>query len=211
MRFTADAHPGLASGQITVTFRPWSRPQVRVGGTYRITDDIVLVVDELQQVKVGDITDADARRAGEADAAALRTRMAKPSRGRYATGPATPKVIGADTAVWRVDFHRIEPDAAPRLADQADLDHTEVANITGRLARLDTAATDGPWTGATLRLIKEKPGVVSTELATELGRERAPFKVDVRKLKRLGLTVSLERGYRLSPRGEAYLAAARKT
>jgi len=113
--------------------------------------------------------------------------------------------------VWGVDFHRIEPDAAPRLADQADLDHTEVADITGRLARLDAAATDGPWTGATLRLIKEKPGVVSTELATELGRERAPFKVDVRKLKRLGLTISLDVGYRLSPRGEAYLAAARKT
>ena len=32
------------------------------------------------------------------------------------------------------------------------------------------------------------------------------FKLDVRKLKRLGLTVSLEVGYELSPRGRAYLA-----
>ena len=37
------------------------------------------------------------------------------------------------------------------------------------------------------------------------GRERHPFKTDVRKLKELGLTESLEVGYRLSPRGRALL------
>jgi hypothetical protein len=31
--------------------------------------------------------------------------------------------------------------------------------------------------------------------------------VNVRKLKALGLTISLEVGYRLSPRGQAYLRA----
>ena len=36
--------------------------------------------------------------------------------------------------------------------------------------------------------------------------ERAPFKLNVRKLKALGLTESLEKGYRLSPRGEALRA-----
>ena len=35
----------------------------------------------------------------------------------------------------------------------------------------------------------------------------APFKLDVRKLKNLGLTYSLEVGYRLTPRGAAYLDA----
>jgi hypothetical protein len=45
------------------------------------------------------------------------------------------------------------------------------------------------------------------DLAVELGREREPFKIDVRKLKNLGLTTSLEVGYRLSPRGEAYWRA----
>ena len=38
------------------------------------------------------------------------------------------------------------------------------------------------------------------------GRETLPFKIDVRKLKNLGLTISLPIGYELSPRGEAYLA-----
>lgn len=43
--------------------------------------------------------------------------------------------------------------------------------------------------------------------AAELGRERLPSKADVRKLKMLGLTESLEIGYRLSARGRAYLAS----
>jgi hypothetical protein len=38
-----------------------------------------------------------------------------------------------------------------------------------------------------------------------MGRERLAFKTDVRKLKALGLTESLPVGYRLSPRGEAWL------
>jgi hypothetical protein len=33
------------------------------------------------------------------------------------------------------------------------------------------------------------------------------FKTHVRKLKALGLTLSLQVGYRLAPRGEAYLAS----
>ena len=41
------------------------------------------------------------------------------------------------------------------------------------------------------------------------GRETQPFKLDVRKLKALGLTVSLETGYRLSPRGQAWLGGER--
>ena len=36
--------------------------------------------------------------------------------------------------------------------------------------------------------------------------ERADFKLNIRKLKALGLTISLEVGYRLSPRGVALLA-----
>ena len=74
--------------------------------------------------------------------------------------------------------------------------------------RLDRAAPT-PWTDATLRVIAAHPGVVSTVLAAELGMERAPFKLNVRKLKALGLTESLEVGYRLSPRGAAYLGTDR--
>jgi hypothetical protein len=56
-----------------------------------------------------------------------------------------------------------------------------------------------------LDLIASRPGVRAPDLAASMARETLPFKRDVRKLKELGLTVSLKIGYRLSPRGQAYL------
>ena len=53
---------------------------------------------------------------------------------------------------------------------------------------------------------RSRTGVRAADLAESFGRETQPFKTDVRKLKNLGLTISLEVGYRLSPRGAAYLA-----
>jgi hypothetical protein len=64
----------------------------------------------------------------------------------------------------------------------------------------------GPWTRRVLELIGERPGVRAGDLADTIGMERLSFKTDVRKLKALGLTESLEVGYRLSPRGQAWLA-----
>ncbi len=94
------------------------------------------------------------------------------------------------------------------LAATAVLSDDEVADLGRRLARLDRASSHGSWTAAVLRTIAARPGVRAADLAAGFGRETQPFKLDVRKLKNLGLTISLEVGYRLSPRGEAYLAAA---
>lgn len=57
-------------------------------------------------------------------------------------------------------------------------------------------------------VIARRPGVRAGDLAAEIDMERARFKSHVRKLKGLGLTESLEVGYRLSPRGEAVFAAS---
>jgi hypothetical protein len=200
--FTMDAHPGLADGTITLTFRRWKRPQAKVGGRSRVPrTDIVLAVDAVDVVRVADITDDEARRAGAADRAAVVKRLGKD--------------VTPDTEVWRVAFHRVaaeDLDDGPALADRADLTEADVTELTRRLARLDAAATSaghGAWTATVLQLIADNPGVVSTTLAEAAGRDRPAFKLDVRKLKKLGLTESLEVGYRLSPRGAAYRAAVR--
>jgi hypothetical protein len=102
---------------------------------------------------------------------------------------------------------RLASDEDPRaaLADTAELSTEDVEAIALRLDRLDRASSHGPWTRDTLAIIARRPAVRAGDLAAELGREMLPFKVDVRKLKNLGLTLSLEVGYRLSPRGAAYL------
>ena len=91
------------------------------------------------------------------------------------------------------------------LARAASLTEADVAAITARLARMDKSSGRGPWTGAVLGLIAAWPGIVSTVLAEAMGWERQDFKLHVRRLKELGLTLSLDVGYRLSPRGESYL------
>jgi hypothetical protein len=65
----------------------------------------------------------------------------------------------------------------------------------------------GPWTYEYLRLIADRPAVRAGDLAESVGRERLDFKRDVRKLKELGLTESLNPGYRLSPRGQLTLSS----
>jgi hypothetical protein len=190
--FTNDAVPGLADGSITVTFRNWKRPQAKAGGRFH-KGDLWFEVDAVTVVPVSSISRADARRAGEADVAGVLRRLGEPD---------------PDLLVHRVSFHRIPPAGPP--ANEADLTPDDVVELDRRLDRLDAAAEDGPWTRPTLRIIDAQPGVVSTLLAEQLERERAALKADVRKLKRLGLTLSLDVGYELSPRGQAYLDAVER-
>jgi hypothetical protein len=184
----------IADGSVTLTFRRWKRQQALPGRRYRTTVGM-LDVDAVDVVDPATITDADARRAGFASA----TDLVAGLRG-------TP-----DLPVYRISFHPVtDPDPRSVLAGDDALDAGAVAEIDRRLDRLDRASTHGPWTAATLALIAERPEVRAGDLAATVGRETLPFKTDVRKLKALGLTLSLERGYRLSPRGAAYLRQTRR-
>jgi hypothetical protein len=185
------ARDGILDGSITVLYRRWKRTQVIAGRAYRTPAGLVDVL-AVDAVDPAALTDGDARLAGYATADALRTDL----RG------------DPDEPVFRLEVrpHR-GPDARQQLSEDADLDEAAVAEIVRRLDRLDRASAIGPWTAVTLDLIAANPGRRAPDLATELGREMQPFKLDVRKLKALGLTHSLPVGYRLSPRGEAYRAA----
>ncbi|MBR0666931.1 hypothetical protein GXW71_21400, partial [Roseomonas hellenica] len=59
---------------------------------------------------------------------------------------------------------------------------------------------------AVLAAIAAAPGRRAPDLAARLGWPAAPFKIAVRHLKALGLTESLDVGYRLSARGRAFLS-----
>ena len=96
----------------------------------------------------------------------------------------------------------------PRIAlREAAPDDKQIADLRRRLHRLDAASPDGPWTLRTLEAIRDHPALVAGNLCKLVGQERSRFKPNVRKLKTLGLTISLKVGYRLSPRGEALLRA----
>jgi len=181
----------IERGTVTLTFRRWKRRQVVAGNTYRTAAGRI-VVDAIDVVDPERITLADAKRAGFSSRAELLGELRGP----------------ADLPTYRVRFHPAA-DADPRTALAADgaLSPADVDEIARRLERLDRASSHGSWTHEVLRTIAARPAVRAADLAAGFGRETQPFKLDVRKLKNLGLTVSLDVGYRLSPRGEAYLAA----
>jgi hypothetical protein len=183
--------PLIADGSVTVTFRRWKRPQAVEGRRYRTPGGIV-EVDRVTTVEPETISAGDARRAGyESTAAVVADLRGDPS-----------------LPVTRVAFHLVdEPDPRAELAASAELTSDEVVDIDRRLDRLDARSSHGAWTRVTLDAIAARPGTRAADLAASFRRETAPFKIDVRKLKNLGLTISLETGYRLSPRGAAYLVA----
>lgn len=109
-----------------------------------------------------------------------------------------------DGDLYRIELGQLEAD--PRIAlREKSLDSQEAQELHARLARLDRASSDGPWTMNTLQAIRDNPGLRAGDLCRQVGQERDRFKLNFRKLKNLGLTISLEVGYRLSPRGTAYL------
>jgi len=193
--FKKPFHEGLVQGTITLTFRRWQKPKVRAGGRYRCHPIGVLEVDAVSVVTVGALTAEDARRAGFADRDALLAYLAE-------LGP-----LDEQTEVHRVELHHGGDGDRVAIALDDQLDADDVATIRAALSRLDR---EEAWTRKTLRLIGQRPRVAASQLAASLGRETAPFKADVVKLKKLGLTQSFEVGYELSPRGRAYLERAKR-
>jgi hypothetical protein len=193
-------HEGLTSGSVTLTFRRWRRPHVRAGGRYRCHPIGVLEVDEVREVQVAEISEADARASGFTARAELIEYMKT----------ASEEPLLPSSRVFRIALHHGGDGDRVSLALEEQLTAEDVQQITARLARLDAQRA---WTAETLNIIRERPRVAASQLAAALGRETLPFKVDVRKLKKLGLTQSFEVGYEISPRGRAYLAAlaARQT
>jgi hypothetical protein len=178
---------GIAAGTITVVYRRWPRPRVRTGSTLRTAIGVV-AVDAIARTTPRAVTERDARHAGYASRAALLADLAK-----YGDGD-----------LYRIALRPAGPDPCVALRRTTRLAGEEVATIERRLARMDAAAPK-PWTRTVLRLIADRAGVRAGDLAGSLGMETLPFKVRVRRLKELGLTESLEVGYRLSPRGRAVM------
>jgi len=103
VQFSAELRDQVASGKITVSYRLWSRPKVKVGGVYR-SGSATIEIDDLELVPFSSITDDDLARTGEPDRESLRRRAAH-------AGP-----IDDDTLLFRVELHVVEPsdESCPR-------------------------------------------------------------------------------------------------
>jgi len=191
MLFAGSDRDGVAEGRITSAYRRWAEPRVVAGRIYR-TNAGRIEIDSVSQINPDLLADNDA------DVIAADRGNAKDVRRRLRGNE--------DWPTFLIRFHLVEgPDPREELAASASLSETDLKELTDRLAKLDELSRHGAWTTATLRQIQAKPATRAGDLAADVGRDTAGFKLDVRKLKNLGLTYSLEVGYELSPRGTAYL------
>lgn len=183
----------IARGEVTLAFRRWQRPSVKAGGTLK-TSVGVLAIDRVEACALSSITSKDARSAGFESRQALVEELQQRTEGQ----------------VYRIEFRLAGEDPRIALREDDQIEPEEMSEILAKLARKDRASKRGACSQALLELLDANPAARSAELYEQLGYpEQLDFKRDVRKLKNLGLTVSLGTGYQLSPRGKAVLAALR--
>jgi len=183
MLFRYDILEGIAAGRVTLAFRRWRRAPPAEGASLR-TAIGVLRLDRVTVVDEGDITAEEVRRTGMSPAE-LRASIA------------------GDGALLRIELHLAGDD--PRIALRERLpDPAKLEAVVARLDRIDSGSK-APWTRRYLQLIADRPSVVSRVLARQVELDVPLFKRRVRQLKELGLTESLDVGYRLSPRGRTVL------
>ena len=148
----------------------------------------IIEADAVDVITVGDITDADARAGGHPmwrhwwpTCAARRTSIS----------------TGSASTSWT---SRTRARARGRRGSRTTTGPRSTGASTASTEPAPTAPGPGRCSGSSSRCPRpcRGPGRCGR-------RERLPFKADVRKLKNLGLTISLGVGYELSPRGQAYL------
>ena len=187
MLLNRDTAEGIANGSITLVLRRWDKPRARPGGTQRTVAGTIRVDAVAEHPGGYRVTAAQARAAGYPDAKSAQKDLdRRPAEHTY---------------VITVSY--LAPDERPDLAADDELSAADVEAITARLDRWD-AATE-PWTRPYLEMIGANEAVRAPDLAARVGLDVPRFKRRVRQLKGLGLTISLDVGYRLSPRGRAYL------
>jgi hypothetical protein len=184
MLFKQEFFPGLADGSITLAFRRWAQPRVRAG-SYLKSPVGLLHIDAIEKIEAGQIDEGAARRAGHASLADL-----------------WEELNAYEGDLYRIAFHYAGPDPRLALRNEDALSPAEFEELKRRLARYESKLA---WTTRALRLIRDHEGLRSGDLAPRVLMRQRDLKRRIRQLKELGLTESLGIGYRLSPRGRAYL------
>jgi hypothetical protein len=100
VEFSRELRQDVLAGDITLTFRLWRRPQLKVGGRYRVGGGEI-EVDSIELVPFSSIDDEDLQRSGETDLESLRRRAAH-------AGP-----VRDETLLYRIEFHVINEPRSP--------------------------------------------------------------------------------------------------
>jgi hypothetical protein len=145
----------IASGEVDTAFRRQRRPTVKAGGTLR-TMIGMLAIDAVDRIAPGDVTEADAQRAGMTRDEILAMLAAR-----------------TEGDCYRVRLHVAGEDPRLALREDASLDDATVARA--RLDRLD-AASRGVVVAADLAADCRAAVRPSARLAASMGHDTPSFR-----------------------------------
>ena len=180
---------GILSGKISLAFRKWKNLSVKKDSLLKTSIGLVKIAD-ITETELSQITDDDAEQAGYDNAKTLISELEKTVNG----------------VIYKIQLSFHSPDPRIDLRQKSQITDVELEELTEKLINLDKFSKQGKWTTKVLKAIQENPKLPAIELAVKVNKEKEWLKTNVRKLKNLGLTISHEPGYTLSPLGEYVLS-----
>jgi hypothetical protein len=180
---------GIKSGKIKLAFRKWKVAAVKSGSLVKTGVGIIQIVD-ITSITEADITPADAKNAGFESLEKLLGQLAAVTEG----------------TIFRIKVRYHGEDPRIALREQVSLSDAAFEVLKERLHKLDRYSKQGAWTRQLLEMIRDNPRLRAADLAVKTGREKEWLKLNVRKLKNIGLTISHDPGYTLSPLGQEFLS-----
>ncbi|MEM6642151.1 MAG: ASCH domain-containing protein [Bacteroidota bacterium] len=179
---------GIKGGKISLAFRKWKKPTVKKGSLLK-TDVCQVEIQSIKEVTLSKISEVEALKAGYTSLSELTDLLETVKEG----------------SIYRIEVGYHSPDPRIELRSKNELTDEEFVQLKKKLERLDQYSKSGNWTREVLEAVRDHPHLKALDLAEILGREKEWLKLNIRKLKNLGLTISHNPGYELSPLGKAYL------
>lgn len=179
---------GIKSGKITLAFRKWQKASVKEGSLLHTSIGLV-EIRKIKTVDETDITDKDALHTGFANKKQLLQSFTHNSTG----------------TIFKISVCYHSADPRIKLREQTELSEQQFTDLKKKLERLDNHSKQGYWTEKILLTIKDNPNLHAIDIAKLTGFEKEWLKLNIRKLKNLGLTISHTLGYELSPLGKTFV------
>lgn len=183
----------IKKGNITLAFRKWQKPSVKIG-TLLHTSVGLIEIKNIEVIQENEITTEDAINSGFKNKEALFNSLSTKNKGD----------------IFKIVISFYSEDPRIKLREQTDVSDKEFANILSKLNRLDKFSKEGVWTTKVLQTIEENPNLHAIGIASLTGFQKEWLKINIRKLKNLGLTISHSIGYEISPRGKVVLQKLNK-
>lgn len=189
MLFKHGVLEGIVAGDINLAFRRWKKARIKPSTKLR-TPVGVVKIESVRIFSEKELTESEAAKAGFSSVEEILKSLVK-----YEPAP-----------LYRIELTYAGTDPRELLREKDNLSNQDLADIKKKLESFDTRSKQGPWTIKLLQMLQEMPGEKAATLAEAMNWEdKEALKRQVRKLKELGLTISLGTGYKLSPRGKAFL------